>query len=137
MALNENSPICLLLAKRYFLLVPRNRVTYTVRFDPFRPILVCFCAHAWISAGGQTMAEFAGLPQTEPEEVGLFFSLVGTAQARHGGGRAEKRTVPGAAMVIARQGKVAHADAQGFLTSSGEIHWALTRSIGCIRKPSR
>jgi CubicO group peptidase (beta-lactamase class C family) len=60
------------------------------------------------------MAEFAGLPQAEPEEVGFSTPQLQRLK-RAMGEAADTGIVPGAATVIARRGKVVHADAQGFL----------------------
>jgi CubicO group peptidase (beta-lactamase class C family) len=60
------------------------------------------------------MSEFAGLPQAEPEEVGLSAPRLERLK-RVMQKAADERTVPGAATVIARRGKVVHAEAQGFL----------------------
>jgi CubicO group peptidase (beta-lactamase class C family) len=60
------------------------------------------------------MGEFAGLPQADPADAGLSADRLGLL-VRTMDDAVEKGSIPGLATVIAREGKVVHARAHGFL----------------------
>ena len=62
------------------------------------------------------MAEFAGLPVVSPEEVGLDSARLARIDATMAAA-VERGAAPGAITVIARQGKVVHSSAHGWLDS--------------------
>ena len=62
------------------------------------------------------MAEFAGLPMVEPEEVGFDSGRLARIKATMAGA-VERGEAPGAITVIAREGKVVHTSAHGYLDS--------------------